>query len=290
MVQLFVASLLVLLSIPFMLKAERLKPRLSELQPIFPYSYSQLRLSSPGFRSPVADFLFMNICYLTGSDVFKGGKERRINSREWNLLIENVGVIERLDPYYFDPLYYLGAYDPWKLNGNRELLLKVNSILLRGSCYIDDWRIPFLMGFNYFYFLNDKVKGAEYLKRAARMEGAPLYLKLLVPRLYAESGKIDLAIAATYEELKHARKDLERKSLEKRLKALTFLKELNEAVKLYRERFGRCPSDLRQLVKARILKEIPKDPYGGKFYIVKKTCSVWTTSDLRPVKSTSSSR
>ena len=290
MKRLFAAFLLVLLAAPFMVKADKMKPKFEEVFPVIPYSYNQIILSSPGFRSPAADLLFMNVCYLTGNDVFDRWKERKFTEDEWGRLIDNIAVIEKLDRYYFDPLYYLGAYVPWKIRKNRELLLKVNSTLLEGSRYIKDWRLPFFVGFNYFYFLGDKFEGAKYLRKAAHMEGAPLYLKLLVPRLYAESGKIDLAIAATYEELKHARKDLERKSLEKRLKALTLLKELNEAIKLYRERFGRCPSDLRQLVKARILKEIPKDPYGGKFYIVKKTCSVWTTSDLRPVKSTSSSR
>ena len=274
-----------------MLKSEKLKPNISEGSfSVLPYSYSQIRLASPGFKSPAADALFMNICYLTGSEVIKGKTERNFSSKEWKQLIENIKIIEELDRYYFDPLYFLGAYVSWKIHKNKELLLKINSILLEGSHYIKDWRLPFFVAFNYFYFLGNKFEGAKYLRKAANMEGAPPYLKLLVPRLYAESGKIDLAIAVTYEELKNARKDFERKNLERRLKALTLLKKLNKAVKLYRKHFGKCPSDLRQLIKVGILKEVPKDPYGGEFYIVKETCSVWTTSDLRPVKSTSSSR
>lgn len=290
MKRLFVAFLFVLVSVPFMLKADRIKPRVDEIMPVLPYSYSQVLLSSPGFRSPAADLLFMNICYLTGNDVFNRWKERKFTEEEWKRLIENVGVVEKLDPYYFDPLYYLGAYVPWNIERNKELLLRINSILINGSRYVKDWRIPFLVAFNYFYFLKDKVKGAEYLKMASEMEGAPTYLKLLVPRFYAESGKVDLAIAVTYEELKRAKEDTVKKELKKRLRALLAIKELDRALEVYRKRFGRCPSDIQELVKLGIIRALPEDPYGGKFYIKKGKCSVWTTSNLRPIKKSTFSR
>ena len=290
MKRLFAAFFSVLISIPFMLKADRIKPQVNEIMPVLPYSYSQVLLSSPGFRSPAADLLFMNICYLTGNDVFNKWKERKFTEKEWKRLIENVGVVEKLDPYYFDPLYYLGAYVPWNVEKNRELLLKINSTLINGSCYIKDWRLPFLVGFNYFYFLKDKVKGAKYLKIASQMEGAPPYLKLLVPRLYAESGRVGLAIAVTYEELKKAKEDVVRRELKRRLRALLAIKELDRALEVYRKRFGRCPSDLQELVNSGVIRTLPKDPYGGKFYIEKGKCTVWTTSNLRPVKKATSSQ
>ncbi len=290
MKRLLVAFLLVVVSIPFMLKADKSKPRVNEVAPVLPYSYSQVLLSSPGLRSPAADLLFMNLCYLTGNDVFNRWKERKFTEEEWKRLIENVEVIEKLDPYYFDPLYYLGSYVPWKVEKNRELLLRINSILLQGNRRVKDWRLPFFVGFNYFYFLGDKVKGAKYLKLASQMKGAPSYLKLLVPRLYAESGRINLAIAVTYEELKRAKEEPVKKELKRRLKALIAMKELDRALELYRRRFGKCPSDLKELVKSGIIMSIPEDPYGGKFYIEKGKCSVWTTSNLRPVKEPTSSR
>ena len=290
MKRLFAAFLLLLFSIPFMVEADRIKPRVKEVMPVLPYSYSQVLLSSPGFRSPAADLLFINLCYLTGSDVFNRRKERKFTEEEWKRLIENVEVIEKLDPYYFDPLYYLGAYVPWKVGRKRELLLKINSILLNGTRRIKDWRLPFFIGFNYFYFLNDRVKGAKYLKMASQMKGAPSYLKLLVPRLYAESGKIDLAIAVTYEELKREKDESVRRELKRRLRALLAIKELDRAIRIYRKRFGKCPSALQDLVNSGIIRTIPVDPYGGKFYIDKKRCVVWTTSNLRPVKRPTSSR
>lgn len=271
-----------------MVKADKMKPRVKELLPVLPYSYSQLLISSPGFRSPAADILFINLCYLTGNDVFNNWKERKFSEEEWERLIENVRVIEKLDPYYFDPLYFLGAYVPWKVYKNKKLLLKINSTLLEGSRYIKDWRLPFLVGFNYFYFMDNKVEGAKYLKIASQMKGAPSYLKLLVPRLYAESGKLDIAIAVTYEELKSAKQESVKRALERRLKALLAIKELDRALSVYRKRYGRCPETLDDLVRSGILKKLPKDPYGGKFYIEKRKCKVWTTSNLRPVSTSSS--
>ncbi len=290
MKRLFAAFLLVVLAVPFMVEADKIKPCFNKVMPVLPYSYKQVTLSSPGFRSPVADLLFINLCYLTGNDVFNNWKERKFTKEEWSRLIDNVSVIERLDPYYFDPLYYLGAYVSWKVYKNKRLLLKINSLLIKGSRYIKDWRLPFLVGFNYFYFLNDKIRGAKYLEEASGMKGAPSYLKLLVPRLYAESGKIDFAIAVTYEELNKTKEKPVKEELERRLRALLAIKRLNEALSVYRRRYGRCPSNLQELVRVGMLRSIPKEPYGGRFFIRKGTCTVWTTSDLRPVKSTPSSR
>ena len=282
---LIVAFLLVLFSIPIMLISDRLKPRaLENANFILPYSYEKIRLSSPGFKSVAADFLFMNVCLLSGD------KRKKFTDKEWEVVVNNIEVIEKLDPYYFDPLYYLGSYVPWMVSKNRELLNKINLILLNGSRYINDWRLPFLVGFNYFYFLNNRIEAAKYLKIASQMERAPSYLKLLVPRLYAESGRVDLAIAVTYEELKRAKEDEVKTELKKRLRALLAIKELDRALEVYRKRFGRCPSELQELVNSGVIRTLPKDPYGGKFYIEKGKCTVWTTSNLRPVKRATSSR
>ena len=284
-----ITFVLIIISVFFMVRADNLKPRMQKVIPVLPYSYNQIIVSSPGFRSPAADILFINLCYLTGNDVFNNWKERKFSEEEWERLIENVRVIEKLDPYYFDPLYFLGAYVPWKVYKNKKLLLKINSTLLEGNRYIKDWRLPFLVGFNYLYFMDNKVEGAKYLKIASQMKGAPSYLKLLVPRLYAESGKLDIAIAVTYEELKSAKQESVKRALERRLKALLAIKELDRALSVYRKRYGRCPETLDDLVRSGILKELPKDPYGGNFYIKKGKCEVWTTSNLRS-SSTSSSR
>ena len=289
MARILIALLLVALAFPVMSSLEKGKPDYSETPKVIPFSYPQLILSFPSLRGVVADFLFMNLCYLTGNDVFNNWKGREFSKEEWRTILDNVRVMLRLDPYYFDVYYFTGAYASWRLKKYPDLLEEINSILLSGMEKVKDWRLPFFVGFNYFYFLKDKEKGAYYLKMASEMEGAPLYLKLLVPRLYAESGKYDVAIVATAQELKVAKSSSLREGLKRRLKALVALRDLNRALERYKLLYGRCSGSLEELVKGGFIKELPEEPYGGKFYIT-KDCKVWTTSNLRAVKSTLSSQ
>ncbi len=289
MKRLLLAFVLIVLSYPVMEKASSLKPKFEGTSKVHPYSYNRLILTFPTLKSLVSDVLYMRVCYLTGNDVFNKWKERSFSKKEWETLIHNVEVMTKLDPYYFDPYYFVGSYVPWKVKDDRELLERINGILERGMGYVNDWRLPFFIGFNYFYFLGDKVKGAEYLKKASQMEGAPYYLKLLVPRLYAQSGKYQLAVIETAQELKRAKNEVLKEQLKKRLKALVALRDLNFALERYRKVYSRCPSSLKELVERGFIPSIPEDPYGGKFYIDKKSCTVWTTSNLRPVKSSSTS-
>ena len=287
MKRLILALFLIALSYPVMEKATSLKPKAEGNSEVYPYSYERLILTFPTLKPLISDLLYMQTCYLTGNDVFNRWKERKFSRKEWKTILHNVKVMTRLDPYYFDPYYFVGSYVPWKVKDDREFLEEINNVLKSGMNYVEDWRLPFFIGFNYFYFMDDKVKGARYLKKAADMEGAPYYLKLLVPRLYAQSGKYQLAVIETAQELKRAKNEVLKKQLEKRLKALIALRDLNFALERYRKVYGRCPASLRELVERGFISEIPQDPYGGEFFIDKKSCTVWTTSNLRPVNTSS---
>jgi len=280
---------LILLSYPLMEKAMSLKPRVEGTSKIYSYSYERLVLTFPTLKSVISDVLYIQLCYLTGNDVFNQWKERHFTEEDYRTILHNVKVMTKLDPYYFDLYYFVGSYFSWKMKDKDELLQEVNSILERGMKYIDDWRLPFFIGFNYFYFLGDKVKGAQYLKKASDMEGAPYYLKLLIPRLYAQSGKYQLAVIETAQELKRVKNEVLKKQLERRLKVLIYLRDLNFALERFRKVYRRCPNSLDELVDKGFISKVPEDPYGGKFYVDRQKCTVWTTSNLRPVKSSTPS-
>jgi len=273
-----------------MVKTDKLKPSLKSEEGIPLYKYQSLILTFPSLRNVVADFIYMELCYLTGTGGFdlKNKKEikkeieseKNLSKEDWSKLIQNLYVVHKLDPYYFDPYYLEAAYISWMVKGDRKLIERINSNLIYGLNHLKDWRIPFFLGFNYFYFLDNKVLGAKYLKLAAQMKGSPYYIKLLVPRLYAESGKIDMAIAVVKEELANAKSEALRNQLKRRLKALEYIKYLNLVLQRFKNTFGYCPKDVSELKKVGFLTKIPDDPYGGKFYITEK-CSVWTTSNLR---------
>jgi hypothetical protein len=55
--------------------------------------------------------------------------------------------------------------------------------------------------------------------------------------------------------------------------------KIETAVNKYKEKFGILPKTLKDLVQNNLLKEIPKDPYGGVYYI-DKDGKVRTTSKM----------
>ncbi|RKQ61696.1 hypothetical protein C7457_1138 [Thermovibrio guaymasensis] len=289
MKRLVLAFFLIALSYPVMEKATSLQPKVEGDSKVYSYSYERLILTFPTLKPLISDVLYMQTCYLTGNDIFNQWRERKFSKEEWETNFHNVKVITKLDPYYFDPYYFTGSYILWRIKDKKEFLHEVNITLERGMKYIDDWRLPFFIGFNYFYFLGDKVKGAQYLKKASDMEGAPYYLKLLIPRLYAQSGKYQLAVIETAQELKRVKNEVLRKQLERRLKVLIYLRDLNLALEKFRKVYRRCPNSLDELVDKGFISKVPEDPYGGKFYVDRQKCTVWTTSNLRPVKSSTPS-
>jgi len=273
--KLLVSLLVIILLSPFMQYIDKQKPRMESEGRVLSYSYTRLRLTFPSLKESVADVLYMKTCILVG-----GNGESKLRSDDWGRVLDNVKVMNRLDRYYFDPYYFVGSYVPWNLTNYPEKIELVNSILKEGMKYVKDWRIPFFIGFNYFYFLKQKRKGAEYLKVAASMKGSPQYLRLLVSRLYLETGEIDLAISVTREEIKGAKNKRLKEKLRKRLAALTIIKELDLAVREFKRFKNRCPETVEELKRFHFINYIPEDPYGGKFYI-KDDCTVWTTSNLR---------
>jgi hypothetical protein len=54
---------------------------------------------------------------------------------------------------------------------------------------------------------------------------------------------------------------------------------LEKAVEHFRERLGRLPRHLDELVKQGVVREIPSDPYGGTFYLTPEG-GVKTTSNF----------
>ncbi len=231
------------------------------------------RISAMEFRPLLSDY------YLVLVAQFFGGKKGSFKKEEVLWMVRALDLSAALDPYYVEPYYFAGNVLPWY--GAVDSIIP---ILKRGITYKKkDWRIPFYLGFIYFYFKKDPVTGAKYLSMATHNPKVPSYLPLLVARLYSEKGHYSAAI--TYlEGLYRSTQDPKLKEMiKKRLKAMVIMDRLEKLGLAYKRRFGKFPETPQDLVKARLLDKVPRDPYGGRFYF-KKDGTVWTTSGLREVK------
>jgi tetratricopeptide (TPR) repeat protein len=181
----------------------------------------------------------------------------------------------KLDPYNMDAYYFAQALLVWDTAAYRI----ATDLLVYGMKYRTwDWYLPFFAGFNSAYFLKEYDNAAVYYKKAAELSGEPLFATL-AGRYMQKSGKTDMAIAYLATMVKSAKNPSIRKSYQVRLSAFKAVRVVEAAIESYSQRIGTPPPSLESIMAAGFLKQIPEDPYGGRFYITNDG-RVATTSEF----------
>ena len=236
---------------------------------IFPRA-SVVRALSLGHRNLLADYYWLKEIQYLGKCI-----EQKIKPFQ---LFKYAQFITEIDPYFFEVYYYTSAV----MIAERIMPEEIVKLLERGKKYLPDKKqIPFHLGFTYYYFLKEYDKAAENLDLAAKLSGYLPYA-ILAARIRAEKGNIDLSMAILQELVKETGKTRWSRSAIKFLKGLEqkkYLEMLNEKVREYFEQFGFWPKNLEELVKAGLIKEIPQDPVGGRFYLDPNTHQVKSTKE-----------
>jgi tetratricopeptide (TPR) repeat protein len=143
-----------------------------------------LKVMSLGFRSLLADALWVKaIGYFGGHN---------LTDREYPWLHHILDTVTTLDPLFRHP-YLFGGIVLGVEGGDPA---KSIQLLRKGMAYYPgDWRLPFYIGFNYFYFFKDPEAAAAYLKVAATLPAHPEYLPRLAASLLTKAGHLEAAIA-----------------------------------------------------------------------------------------------
>jgi tetratricopeptide (TPR) repeat protein len=229
-----------------------------------------LKAVSLGHAPLVADFVYLwAIQYYSNYD-----REDRYR------YVEHVfgDVIAELDPKFIDP-YWLGAIilttEAKDVDAGLRLLDK--GFANNPSA----WLLPFLAGWEC-----DRVKrfdeAAEYFDRAAKAPGAPPDLFRLKAGMTALTGNLRAAIARWKDVLDDPRNDEGARAIATRqIRALTVradTQDLETAIATYRERNGRPPRSLEDLVGAGILRSLPQDPDGNAYVFDPSSGTVSSTA------------
>lgn len=146
----------------------------------------------------------------------------------------------------------------------------------------EDWSLRAAQGFNYFYFKDDPEKAAEYFHQAAELPGTPDHVQRLAARMYAQTGKVDVAMDYLASLAEAAKDETVRQALVNRYKELVIEKQkalLEAALQQYGERHGERPQTLEALVSAGIIQQLPPDPHGGQYIINPETGRVESTDE-----------
>lgn len=227
---------------------------------VIPSQYS--RVLSLGNYGMLSDWLFLKAV------TFFGGRnlaEQQLKDEDWQYLAMSMDVITDLDPYFLDPYFLSEGLLAWDA-GMPE---KANIILQKGIKYRPkDWRLPFFVGFNHFYFLSEYDIAADYIMQAARLPGSPDYLKTLAARLAFYGGKSKTALLFLKQMVAEANDPLLSKRLTKRLVALERAVKIEEAMDRFKNEQGTVPATLNLLVEHGYLEKLPEDPYGGEWGVL----------------------
>ncbi|HWR71659.1 MAG TPA: hypothetical protein VN604_00655 [Nitrospirota bacterium] len=222
-----------------------------------------LKIAALEFDGLAADFMFLKALVFMGS-TFERKDLPRIKEAEWRWLGNVLEASAGLDPYFFDPYYFANANLTW----DGGLIREANILLEKGSRFRDwDWRLPFYLGFNNFYFLHENTQASKFLMEAARRPGGSPMLASLASKMAYKERRTETAILFLEEIIEKTDQEDLKIEYGTRLEALRGIDVLEKAVGAYQKQFKRAPRKLEELLDKKLIAEIPPDPYGGNYYI-----------------------
>jgi tetratricopeptide (TPR) repeat protein len=205
------------------------------------------RLLSLGFNQVVADWYWVRALQYFGDPVQALNRYRNLG--------DILDVVVGVDPDYQYAYKFGGMsipYDVGRLNwANTD---KAIDLLQRGVArFPQNWELHFHLGFYLLNFRKDPNSAAEQFAIAGQIPGSPPYLKLFATRLFSAGGEIDRALVFAQTMLAQAEDPKERKHLEDRVQSIRrekSLRELEEAVRRYRDARGQWPTSLAEVSAA----------------------------------------
>lgn len=216
-----------------------------------------------GYYHLGADILWLKLLQVVGN--------KRNSADEYEWIYHALDVITTLDSRYAYA-YYVGGNILGTLAKRPDLS---NRLLEKGAGENPQvWYIPFLLGYNHYFLLDDPVKGAEYMMRAAGLPDRPAYLPGLATRLSAEAGTPETALVFLEARLRETQDPQLRESFYNRIKEVLIERDiqlLESAVKKYQMKHLTRPSALMFLVSDGILPDLPQEPFGGQYMLDPQT-------------------
>lgn len=222
-----------------------------------------LQVIGAGYRPMVADYFWIQAIHQLGL---------ARTQYEYRDAYYYVDIVTDLDPR-FRYAYVFGSTGI-TFNLGRETWVNTEEstrLLEKGlKVFPDDVYLRIIYAYNLSFYHRRPLEAAKVLEETAKLPYAPSYLPALATRLYAQAGAFDTGLSLA-EQLAVASSDPEqREFFQRRVKEIELeriLRTVDEAIAAYAEREGRSPRDLRVLVDANLLREVPVDPLGGAIYV-----------------------
>jgi tetratricopeptide (TPR) repeat protein len=212
-----------------------------------------LRRLDLGWHSLAADLLFIRANLYYGHHI--------LSDEQLPWLASFIDTLLELDPD-FRKVYLWGAMVT--VHNKRviefvpeDLIQRSTSILKMGMRrFPEDHRFPMRIAFNYYYELGDADQAIPYFERAARIPGAPDWLKKKLVDLYSTKGRLKLARQTLAELIMETEDPVLSQALRDRLAALMneeerekFVASRRAIMKEWQAVYGFIPLDLFLLIR-----------------------------------------
>ncbi len=213
-----------------------------------------------GFRNLFADISWLGAVQVAGS--------RKLTRNEYDRLALMIQTVIDFDPRFKVP-YLLGGL---LLGDSRAHVHEALKILDQGRAnHPDDWRFPFYVGYLHYFSLGDPMEGGKALESAAKIGNSPPYLPLLAARMFSEGRKPETALRFLNGMMKHENDPVRLEVLRRRIREVVAerdMQRLESAVEAYREKTGRLPKELSDLVREGMIARVPEEPHGGRYLLL----------------------
>jgi len=219
-------------------------------------SGSTLKVLSFGFHDLVADMLFIWSIQFYGT--------YNLTNR-YDYLEHIYNTITDLAPQYLEP-YIVGS---WIMALEAKDIEMAIRLLQKGSRNMkNEWIFDYECAYYVYKYLKDYERAEKYYKRAAERPNAPSMVKRKQAHMVYMKDDLTQAYAMWKEIYGNAKTRMERDAAFCHLYQIKFdwdKKLLEDKLDQYKARYGRYPMDLSQLVRAGLLREIPKDFSGFEY-------------------------
>jgi hypothetical protein len=260
-----VLPLLLLALVPFVQRQvdARLADSRTGDETLYLWSGAQVRRLAPGLENLMADVYWLRtVQYFGGQSAFEAG-------RGFPLLGPLIDITVTLDPkmeiaYRYGAIF-LSEKPPYGTGRPQDGI----ALLERGVAALpQDWHLRQDLGFYHFLFLHDARKASEILEEAAKIPGAPFWLRTLAAEVLFKSGDRSTSRRIWQQLYAQSEEGAIRNNAWVQLAILDALDEADRLAGLAREfatTRGRKPKSLDELVSAGLLARRPVDSAGVPF-------------------------
>jgi hypothetical protein len=209
------------------------------------------------------------------------GDKRVRRDQNLDLLWPLLDVTTTLDPNLLPPYRFGSTFlaEPPPRGANRpDLAVELLNRGIRANP--DAWRLYEDLGFVYYFNLHDTPRAGAAFLEGSRNPKALIWMKILAAKV-SDQGETPETSLFLWNEIYNSatNEDVRQNALThlRLLKAQADCRALDDLVAEYTKRTGHAPADLRDLVRAGLMPQVPVDPLGYPYVV-----NTYGQTDLNP--------